>query len=353
MEFSDAISELESGGAPLEAVERLLLANPQEEKELFSLADETRERHVGKSTCVHGVLEFSNFCKNSCLYCGIRKESPVKRYRMQPDEIVENVAWAAKELGYKMVVLQSGEDRHYTGETLCELAREIKKRCNIILFFSIGDRTQEEYASLKKAGADGVLYRFETSSSELFEKMRPGTSFGTRMAHLSFFHELKYLVATGFIIGLPHQSSKQLAQDILSLGKLKANMISIGPFLPSPLTPLASQKSPSLPLALRALAICRLLYKKVRMPVTTAFETLDPAGRQKAIFAGANSLMVNITPRKYSQCYSIYPNRFGEREEIEKLTREAIEFVQGIGRRVCRGYAKDLRPQFSAPACAE
>jgi len=350
--FSEAIELIERRERLQEAVEGLLTAGGGEEERLRGLANEVREEFVGDRTCVHGVLEFSNYCRNNCLYCGIRRGSPVRRYRMPKEDIIEHVVWAVKHLGYKMIVLQSGEDPAYSIDVLCELAREIRRRCALILFFSIGDRSREEYAALKEAGAAGVLYRFETSEPALFEKMRPGTKFEKRAEHLKLFRELRYLIATGFMIGLPGQGAGGLARDLLALGEFGANMVSIGPFVPSPLTPLAKEKSGDVGLALNAIAVARLLYRNVRIPVTTAFETLDADARRKALLAGANSLMVNITPREYSADYAIYPNRFGADQEIERLTAEALDFVEAMGRRVCRGYAKDLLPAFAAPACA-
>jgi len=270
---------------------------------------------------------------------------------MQKEEIVQHVVWAVKELGYKMVVLQSGEDTAYGEETLCDIAKEIRRQCSVILFFSFGDRNEEFYASLKRAGASGVLYRFETTDQQLFNNLRPGTSFATRAEHLRFLKKMGYLIATGFMVGLPGQSLRSIANDIAALGEFGANMISIGPFIPSPLTPLANEKPGDASLALNAIAVSRIIYKRTRIPVTTAFETLDACGRQQALCGGANSLMVNITPRKYSAAYAIYPGRLGSGEEIAKLTQEAIKCVESMGRRVCRGYAKDLLPKFSAPAC--
>ncbi|MEM3030251.1 MAG: radical SAM protein [Candidatus Micrarchaeia archaeon] len=352
MRFLEALESLERGERSPEAVARLLAADEREAGELFARADAAREKFVGKATCVHGVLEFSNWCRNNCLYCGIRRESRVRRYRMKAEDIIEHVVWAVKELGYKMVVLQSGEDPSYDIGTLCDIAHGIKKRCNVILFYSIGDRSESEYAELKRAGAAGVLYRFETTARALFEKMRPGTSFDRRIEHLKFMRRLRYLIATGFMIGLPGQSIGGLARDVLALGEFGANMVSVGPFVPSPPTPLAGERGGDVGLALRTIAVARLLYKRVRIPVTTAFETLDAGARRKALFAGANSLMINITPREYSADYAIYPNRFGAQEDIERLTGEALAFVERIGRRVCRGYAKDLMPKFAAPVCA-
>ncbi|MCX8175096.1 MAG: radical SAM protein [Candidatus Micrarchaeota archaeon] len=352
MNFQQALDEVLQRNLSQEPIVRLLGAEGKESAALRRLADEEREKAVGKSTCVHAVLEFSNFCRNDCLYCGIRRSSQVKRYRMPKEEIVQHAVWAVKELGYRMIVLQSGEDLSYDAETLCDIAREILRQCRAILFFSIGQRDFSLYESLKKAGAAGVLYRFETSDRALFERLRPATSLDARLEHLSFLKRMRYLIATGFMIGLPGQDMPALARDILALGKIAPEMISVGPFIPSPLTPLSKHKPCGMTLSLNTIAVLRLIHTRSRIPVTTAFETLYPQGRREALLSGSNSLMVNITPRQYSASYAIYPGRFGSEEEIEKLTREAVEFVKSMGRSVCRGYARDLRPNLSAPACA-
>ncbi|MEM4633795.1 MAG: hypothetical protein QW275_01440 [Candidatus Anstonellaceae archaeon] len=157
MNFQQALDDVLQGTRSVDSIVRLLEAKGEESIALRKIANEERERSVGKSTCVHGVLEFSNFCRNNCLYCGIRGCSEINRYRMQKEEIVQHAVWAVKELGYKMIVLQSGEDVAYDQETFCSIAKEILRQCNAILFFSIGDRDFAFYESLKKAVLQGFF----------------------------------------------------------------------------------------------------------------------------------------------------------------------------------------------------
>ena len=335
-----------------ESVTSLLEKRGMEAEELLRNADEVRKNYVGDTTCVHAIVEFSNYCRNNCLYCGLRRDNKkLLRYRMAPDEIVTTVEHAANRLGYKMVVLQSGEDVYYTAEMLEGIVRKIKERCRTLIFLSIGDRDYETYERLKKAGADGVLYRFETSNERLFERLRPGTSFRLRLAHLHWARELNYLIATGSMIGIPGQTYEDLAADVRLVGEIGARMASFGPFIPHPDTPLAGSRPGSAELTLKTIAITRILYNKMRIPVTTALETLGEDYRRKALESGANSLMVNVTPMRYRAHYQIYPGKFGTKEEAERATAEAFAFVKSIGRRICRGWGPwKAEPNFE-PVC--
>ena len=302
----------------------LLNTDGPEKEALFSEANISRKTHLKDFICVHGIIEFSNFCVNDCLYCGLRKENQkLKRYRMSVDEIVETAQEAVNKKGYKLLVLQSGEDRFYTDEMLCEIVRKIKAKCRVFVFMSIGERGRETYEKMKKAGVSGALFRFETSNPKLFKKFHQrGKSFKNRFEHLKFIKKLGYFIATGSVIGFPGQTIEDLADDIL-MTKKWANTVSMGPFIPTGDTPLADApcdektKKWKAEMNFKMIAVLRLLIPTIRIPATTALETIaGEKGRRKALWAGANSLMLNLTPTKHRPFYKIYDNKFYQKENI-------------------------------------
>lgn len=293
-------------------IEYLFQVEGQEKEALFSEADMMRKTNIKDFFCIHGIIEFSNYCVNDCHYCGLRKQNKaILRYRMPIDEIVDTAYKAVTEKGYKLIVLQSGEDPFYTKEKLVEMVKTIKEKCKVFIFMSIGERDFETYKALKEAGANGVLFRFETSNPELFKKIHlQGKDLNKRFEHLKFMRELKYFIASGSLIGIPGQTINDLADDIITIRDKRFDMISMGPFVPCPNTPFAKEKPGHIDLALKMIAILRLEMKDTRIPVVTALETLNPEeGRKKAIQAGANALMFNLTPKKYAPHYEIYKRK--------------------------------------------
>jgi len=292
-------------------IEYLLSVEGLEKEALFSEADMMRKALIKDFFCIHGIIEFSNYCTMDCAYCGLRCQNTVlKRYRMSDDEILEAIDKGAAK-GYKLFVLQSGEDPHYTKERLVELVRKIKEKHRIFIFLSIGDRDYETYKALREARADGVLYRFETSNPELFAKIhQKGKKLNKRFEHLKFMKKLGYFIASGSIIGLPDQIIGDLADDIITTRDMNFGMVSMGPFVPSKNTPFEHEKAGNLDMMLKMISILRLEMKDTRIPVVTAHETLDPEeGRKKAIKAGANAMMLNLTPEKYAEDYAIYKRK--------------------------------------------
>jgi len=302
----------------------LLNLEGREKEALYSEANITRKTYLKDFICIHGIIEFSNFCKNDCFYCGLRKgNKKLTRYRMEIPEIVKTAERAVNKKGYKLLVLQSGEDYFYTDEMLSEMIKKIKERCQVFIFMSIGERGYQCYKKMKEAGASGVLFRFETSNPKLFKKLHPqGKNFQNRFEHLKFMKKLGYFIATGSLIGLPGQKIEDLANDILQIKKW-ADMISLGPFVPAENTPLSNApndektKQWKIEMNLKMIAVLRLIMKEARIPVTTALETLaGEEGRKRALRAGANSLMFNLTPEKYRPFYKIYPDKFYQKENI-------------------------------------
>ncbi len=267
--------------------------------ELFKEADRLRHECVGDEVLVRGLIEFSNYCRQNCLYCGIRgANDKVDRYRLTPQEIIE-----LAQSDYKTFVLQSGEDPYFTTEILCDIVKEIKKR-DVAVTLSIGER--DDYEQLKAAGADRFLLRIETTNPELYAKMHPGMSLESRKECLFKLKELGYETGTGCLVGLPGQTLEMLADDILFFKKLQADMVGLGPFIPCQNTPLGDSTGGTFDLALKVMAITRLVLPDINIPATTAMETLETGGREKALQSGANVVMINITPENYRKKYEIY-----------------------------------------------
>ncbi|MEM2917877.1 MAG: [FeFe] hydrogenase H-cluster radical SAM maturase HydE [Candidatus Altiarchaeota archaeon] len=320
-----------------EEILKLLKTNKKEELELlFKTANNIRRKNLKNSCCVHGIIEFSNYCRNNCLYCGIRKGNKnLKRYRMSIDEILKIADYAVNKLGFKALVLQSGEDLYYTDEMLCEIIRKIKLRCPALLFMSIGNRSFECYKKMYSAGARGILLRFETSNLHIYQKLHSGPkeNFRRRIQILKYANKVGYLIATGFLIGLPGQKEEDLMNDIFMTKNLNAEMWSIGPFIPNPETPLANFSTIELNTVLKVIAVSRFINPNAKILVTTALETLyKEKGAKLALLSGANSLMINLTPKKYKRLYSIYPNRAGDKDSIERNIERTLNLLYSLGR---------------------
>ena len=314
-----------------------LLNDPSKNEWLFETADKIRKENVGDEVHLRGLIEFSNICKCSCKYCGLRSQNKnLERYRILKDEIISSVENAVS-LGYKTIVLQSGEDNFYSTDKLCEIIKEIKK-FDVALTLSIGEKTFEEYKAYKQAGADRYLLRIETTDKNLYKKMHPNMNFENRVACLYNLKTLGYEVGTGCLVGLPGQTTESLAGDILFFKDIDADMIGIGPFIPNQNTPLADEKGGDFWLALKVMAITRIMFPDINIPATTAMETLNPNGRIIALQSGANVVMPNVTPSKYRAKYEIYPNKICLNDSPDKC-RGCIEGkINSIGRTVSKDY---------------
>lgn len=316
-------------------------------------ANAVRQKHQGNSCCVHGILEFSNYCGRNCLYCGIRNENhSVARYRMTQEEILDSVGYAVEKLGFKALVLQSGEDPYYDEDKLESIVRAIRERYPVLIFVSIGERPLSTYGKIYQAGARGALIRFETSDPDTYARVKPGSDPGRRVKLIKDLGEMGYLLITGFLVGLPGETHRDIIKNIKLTGELaggasaespvtdhsadssaKEGMLSFGPFIPHPRTPLADVPSPKLSRMLNTIARARLMYPESRIVVTTALETLDPLnGAREGLMAGANSLMINITPVKYRRLYEIYPNRAGAGDDIAARIDSVLELLYSLGR---------------------
>ena len=309
---------------------------------LFSAADEVREKYVGNEVHLRGLIEFSNICKCSCKYCGIRKENTlVQRYRMTEEKIFA-LAQKAKEYGYKTIVLQSGEDSFFSKEKMVSIIKKIKDM-GFALTLSIGEKTYEEYKEYKDAGADRYLLRIETTDKNLYQKMHPDMSFENRIRCLKDLKKLGYETGTGCLVGLPEQSIESLAHDILFFKELDADMIGLGPFIPAPDTPLETEDGGTLTMALKVMALTRLLLPDINIPATTAMETLDPDGRLKALQSGANVVMPNITDEECKHKYTIYPGKAGLNNTADEYNRSIMLKIKNHGRIIASGFGFRFR----------
>lgn len=312
-------------------------------EELFKKADSVRAKYKGKDVHLRGLIEFSNICKKNCAYCGLQaRNKNVERYRLSLDEII-NIAKKGFLLGYKTVVLQSGEDDFYDADKLCHLIKEIKK-FDLAITLSVGERTFDELKAIKQAGCDRYLLRIETTDENLYKKLHPNMDFLNRKNCLYNLKKLGFETGTGSLVGLPEQTIESLADDILFYKELDADMVGIGPFIPHKDTPLRGDVNiENFNTALKMMAITRLVLPDINIPATTAMETLNKNGRLIALNSGANVVMPNITTSRYRPKYEIYPNKICLNDSADKC-RYCIEGkIKSIGRTVSKtkGFRKD------------
>lgn len=314
-----------------------ILKDDSQNEWLFSLADDVRKKYVGDEVHLRGLIEFSNICKCNCKYCGLRCENKnVERYRLSKDKII-SLAQNASKLGYKTIVMQSGEDNYFSRNVLCEIIEEIKN-LDVALTLSIGERSFEDYKAFREAGVDRYLIRIETTDKNLYKQMHPNMDFDNRVRCLNDLKILGYEVGTGCLVGLPGQTIESLADDILFFKEIDADMVGIGPFISHPDTPLKDCENGNFTLALKVMALTRILLKNVNIPATTAMETLNPNGRIIALQSGANVVMPNVTEQEYRPKYEIYPDKVCI-NEAPSHCRKCIEAkIKSIGRYVSNTY---------------
>jgi len=299
---------------------------------------------------LRGLVEFSNMCAKNCFYCGIRRGNEgVARYRMTEGEILDAAAWAEAN-GYGSVVLQSGElqseeNTAFVERVLDRLHNRFGDSLGVTL--SLGEQSRETYSRWRRAGAHRYLLRIETSNPELYAKLHPGDhSWATRRDCLHTLRDLGYIVGTGVMIGLPGQTTLDLANDIRFFMDENIDMVGMGPFIPTPGTPLGSAEgTPDAPrrleLALRMIAATRICLENVNIAAATALQAMDPEGREKGIMAGANVIMPNITPRKYRKSYALYPGKPCTGETTEECRGCISRRIASIGEEVAWGERAD------------
>lgn len=314
-----------------------LLEQYKDERVRRRLAEEAlriRKEIYGTDVFIRGLIEFTNICKNDCLYCGIRKSNRnAVRYRLTKEEIL-SCCDRGYELGYRTFVLQGGEDGYFTDERMAEVVRSAKERypdCAVTL--SLGERSFESYRILKKAGADRYLLRHEAADESLYRSLHPACSMSlaARKQCLYDLKRLGYQTGAGFMVGAPGQTMEHLAEDLKFLEELQPEMVGIGPFIPHHDTPFAEEPAGSVELTLFLLSVIRIMLPRVLLPATTALGTMDPFGREKGMLAGANVVMPNLSPEENRKKYELYDNKIctgEEAAESKSLARrmEAIGF---------------------------
>jgi len=307
-------------------------------------ADAVRKEHYGNAVYIRGLIEFTNYCKNNCLYCGIRSGNKnVDRYRLSEDEIL-SCCDIGYELGFRTFVMQGGEDPHFTDEIICSVVSKIKSKYpNCAVTLSIGEKDYSSYKAYFDAGADRFLLRHETADACHYSKLHPETMrLETRKKALFDLKEIGFQVGSGFMVGSPYQTTENLISDIRFLQELQPDMIGIGPFLSHKDTPFASFDNGELFLTLRLLSILRLMFPKVLLPATTALGTLADGGRELGIKSGANVVMPNLSPSKNRKLYSLYDNKLATGVESAQGLDLLKEKMKSIGYEVVtdRGDAK-------------
>ena len=334
---------------------RLLNCREEEERQLFAEAARLRDARLGNTVHLRGLIEISNVCRKDCLYCGIRKSNvPVERYVLSDKEILETARFA-DEHQYGSIVLQGGErtDTAFVqriGKLLSEIKRRSQNRLGITL--SLGEQTEDTYRHWFECGAHRYLLRIETSDPELYRKLHPNHAlhaFDTRRACLEALKRCGYQTGSGIMIGLPFQTTEMLARDLLFLKSLDIDMVGMGPYLEHPDTPLYALRKQLIPLperlrlGLHMVACLRLLMPDINIAATTALQAIDPLGREKALAAGANVIMPNITPALQRKNYTLYQNKPFSEEGAEEVMQKLVESVSRYGCRIAFGAWGDSR----------
>ena len=300
-----------------------ILIDTSEQEYLFKRAMERRYEYYGKDVYIRGLIEFTNYCKNNCYYCGIRCDNKnATRYRLNEEEILD-CAKNGYELGFRTFVLQGGEDAYFTDERICSIVFALKQQypdCAITL--SIGEKSYESYKAFYKAGATRYLLRHETATQEHYSKLHPqNMSLKNRMECIKNLKRIGYQTGSGFMVGSPYQTLQNLVLDLRFLQEIEPDMIGIGPFLSHNDTPFASCENGSLKRCINLISILRLMFPYALIPSTTALGTIHPQGRVMGLMAGANVVMPNLSPSNVRKLYTLYNNKaYTGVESAEGLT---------------------------------
>ncbi len=299
------------------------LLEGHEAQDLKERAVTLREKIYGKDVYVRGLIEFTNYCKNNCYYCGIRRDNmQADRYRLTEEQILA-CCDVGHQLGFRTFVLQGGEDGYYTDERMCRIISSIRSAhpdCAITL--SIGEKERESYEAFFRAGADRYLLRHETADDAHYRRLHPEEmSLSHRKDCLYTLKEIGYQVGAGFMVGSPGQTVDTLYEDLQFLRELNPQMVGIGPFIPQHETPMGAEAGGTADMTLTLLSIIRLLLPHVLLPATTALGTIDPLGREKGLQAGANVVMPNLSPKSVRKKYALYDAKICTGEEAAECIK--------------------------------
>lgn len=319
---------------------RLLSCQGDEEVKLFEDSRDIREKTIGKGVYLRGLIEISNICIKDCLYCGIRKSNgEAHRYALSDEDVLQAASFA-RDYQYGSIVLQGGERNDKAFITrIGELLKEIKQLSNdrLGITLSLGEQTADTYKYWFDCGAHRYLLRIETSNEALYRKIHPDDPFHAyknRLECIGHLQKAGYQTGTGVMIGLPFQTTEDLADDLLFFKSADIDMVGMGPYLEHPDTPLyqyrhlLAPQQERLRLALHMVSCLRLLIPDINIAATTALQAIDPTGREKALEIGANVIMPNITPLTNRANYRLYDKKPGMDEGAEESTRKLIESVR-------------------------
>ncbi len=321
---------------------------------LAAAADALRRRHYGDAVYLRGLIEFTNYCRNNCYYCGLRRDNrQLERYRLTQEEIL-SCCRQGYALGFRTFVLQGGEDEAYTDQELCALVAAIKTNhpdCAVTL--SLGEKSPQSYAAYFAAGADRYLLREETADPAHYRRLHPPSMSGEKRKQcLWALKEIGYQVGAGFMVGSPYQTTAHIVADLRFLQQLQPDMIGIGPFIPQGATPFAGKAQGDLQKTLRVLSVLRLLFPYALLPATTALGTIHPQGRELGLKAGANVLMPNLSPVAVRKKYALYDGKICTGEEAAECRDCLSRRVALAGYRIVtsRGDVKRPPAACSSPA---
>ena len=318
----------------LSSFERILRERTEEDEELArQLARECTEKYYGRGVYTRGLIEFTNYCKNNCHYCGIQRgNQEVERYRLSKEEIL-SCCEEGYRLGFRTFVLQGGEDPYFTDEKIVEIVQTIKKAfpdCAVTL--SIGEKSRASYEKYFRAGADRYLLRHETADKEHYQYLHPKElSWEHRMRCLQDLKDIGFQVGCGFMVGSPHQTAKTLAKDLYFIQEFQPDMCGIGPFIPQHATVFAREKAGTLQDTLFLLSLLRLIHPNMLIPATTALGTIDKRGRELGILSGANVLMPNLSPTAVRKKYLLYDNKICTGDESAQCRACLSRRMESIG----------------------
>lgn len=326
--------------------EMLLINNSPDLREYAAkIAQSEKNKYYANQVFIRGLIEFTNYCKNNCLYCGIRRgNNNCQRYRLSVDDIL-NCCKNGYELGFRTFVLQGGEDPYFNDDRICSVISAIKIRfpdCAITL--SIGEKSRESYLAYRKAGADRYLLRHETANSEHYSRLHPDEmKLSNRIKCLYDLKELGFQVGAGFMVGSPYQTKHNIAEDLVFLRELNPHMIGIGPFISHKDTPFADEDSGTLEDTLLLLSLIRIMLPDVLLPATTALGTIAHNGRELGILAGANVVMPNLSPVNVRKKYELYNDKICTGEEAAECIRCLSSRVESTGHKIVTGRGDSIR----------
>ncbi len=316
-----------------ETVSLIKCTDPDALRYLRESAVEVRKSVYGNTVYIRGLVEFTNYCKNDCLYCGIRRSNTnAQRFRLTKEQILA-CAEEGYALGFRTIVLQGGEDPYFTDERLVDIVKELRHTypdCAITL--SVGERSRKSYETLFEAGANRFLLRHETATPCHYAKLHPeNLTLENRMRCLRDLREIGYQVGCGFMVGSPYQTAEHIAEDLRFLAEFKPHMVGIGPFIPHKDTPFRDKSAGSADETVKLLSIIRLMLPNVLLPATTALGTVSGDGRERGIMAGANVIMPNLSPSDARKKYMLYNNKLSSGDEAAENLANLKRSMAAIG----------------------